>query len=83
MAKKVQTESIRARKSRVDMEICCSGGTDVLGLTDVVGAGGNGDAEDADNIGNGAVTAGATDGVIWGFSISFTGWSTAISPAMS
>ena len=65
------------------MEICCSGGADVLGPTVVIGAGGTGDAEDADDVGNGAATAGAADGAIWGSFVSSTGWSTAISPAMS
>ena len=46
------------------MEICCGGGVDVLGPTDVVGAGGTGGVEDVDDVGNGAVTAGATDGAI-------------------
>ena len=80
---KVQTSSIIARKSRVDMEICCGGGLDVLGLTDAVGVGGTGDAEDADDVGNGAVIARAVDGAIWGSSVSSTGWSTSISPTMS
>ena len=42
VAKKVQIASIIARKSRVDMEICCGGGADVLGPSDAVGAGGTG-----------------------------------------
>ena len=40
VAEKVRTASITARKSQVDMEICCGGGADVLGPSDVVGAGG-------------------------------------------
>ena len=40
VVEKVRTTSIIARKSRVDMEICYTGGADVLGPTDVVGAGG-------------------------------------------
>ena len=83
VAEKVRTASIIARKSRVDMEICCIGGADVLGLTNTVGAGGTGGAEDPDDVGNGAVTARAVDGAIWGSSVSSVGWSTAISPAMS
>ena len=75
---KVRTVSIMVRKSRVDMEICCGGRADVLGPFDAVGAGGTGGAEDADDVGNGAVTAGAVDGAIWGSSVSSTGWSTAI-----
>ena len=59
VAEKVRTVSIIERKSRVDMEICCGGGADVLGPTD------------------------AMDGAIWGSSVSSTGWSAAISPAMS
>ena len=65
------------------MEICCSGGADVLGPTDTIGDGGIGGAEDAGDLGNGVVTAGAADGAIWGSSVSSTGWSTAISLAMS
>ena len=44
VAEKVRTSSIIVRKSRVDMEICCGGGVDVLGPYDVVGAGGTGGA---------------------------------------
>ena len=65
------------------MKIFCGGGTNVLGPTDAVGAGGIGGAEDVDDIGNGAVTTGAAGGAIWGSSVSSTGWSTAISLAMS
>ena len=64
VAEKVQTASMIARKSQVVMEICCDGGADVLGPTNAVGAGGTGGAEDADDVGNGAVTVGATDGAI-------------------
>ena len=64
------------------MEICCGGGADVLGLTDAVGAEGTEGVEDAEDVGNGAVTAGAVDAAIWGSSVSSTGWSTSISPAM-
>ena len=53
---KVQIASIIARKSRVGMKICCTGGADVLGPIEAVGAGGFGGVEDADDIGNGAVT---------------------------
>ena len=76
---KVRTASIIVRKSRVDMEICCGGGADVLGLTNAIGAGGIGGAEDTDDVGNGAVTVGAVDGAIWGSFVSSTGWSTAMS----
>ena len=65
------------------MEICCSGGDDVLGSTYAVGVGDTRGAEDADDVGNGAVTAGAADGAIWGSSISSEGWSTVMSSAMS
>ena len=57
-------------------------GAGVLGPTDIVGAGGIGGVKDANDIGNGAVTAGAVDGAIWGSSVSSAKWSTAISPAM-
>ena len=64
VAEKVRTASIIARKSRVDMEICCGGGVDVLGPSDAVGAGSIRGAEDADDVGNGAVTVGVVDGAI-------------------
>ena len=57
MAEKVRTASIIVRKSRVDMEICCGGGIDVLCPIDAVGSGGTGGVEDADNVGNGGVTS--------------------------
>ena len=79
VVEKVRTASIIVRKSRVDMEICCGGGADVLGPTDAVGAGGTGGAEDADNVGTGVVTDGAADGAIWGSSVFSAGWSTAMS----
>ena len=83
VAEKVRTASIILRKSLVDMEICCSGGINVLGPTDAVEAGGTGGAEDVSNVGNGVVTAGATDSAIWGSFVSSAGWSTTISPVMS
>ena len=52
------------------MEICCGGGADVLGLTDVVGVGGTRGAEDVGDVGNGVVIDGAMDGAIWGSLIS-------------
>ena len=52
VAEKVWTASIVVRKSRVDMDTCCSGGSDVLGPAESVGAGGT---EDAGTIGNGAM----------------------------
>ena len=67
----------------MDMEICYGGGADVLGPIDAIGAGGTGGAEDVDDVGNGAVTAEAVDGEIWGSYVSSAGWSTIISPAMS
>ena len=83
VAKKVRIASIIARKSRVDMEICCGGGADVLGPSDAVGAGRTGGVGDADDVGNGAVAAGVDDGAIWGSSVSSAGWSTAMSSATS
>ena len=59
VAEKVRTASIIARKSREGVEICCKGGTDVLGPAESVGAGGTRSAEDAGDVGNGGVTAGA------------------------
>ena len=44
VAEKERTTSIMVRKSRVAMEICCGGATDVLGPCDAVGAGGEGDS---------------------------------------
>ena len=49
---KVRTTSKMARKSRVDIVICCGGGAEVLGPTTsagavVLGAKGSGGAEDA------------------------------------
>ena len=64
VAEKVRTASIIARKSQVDMEICCGGGADVLGPTEAVGAGGTRSAEDAGDVSNGAVTTEAADGAI-------------------
>ena len=63
----------------MDMEICCGGGADVLGPTDVVGAGVTRVAEFARDVGNGAVTTGATNGAIYGSSVFYAGWSTAMS----
>ena len=62
------------------MEICCGGATDVVGPSDAIRAGGIGGAG---NVGNGAVTAGATSCAICGSSVSYAGWSTAMSSATS
>ena len=59
MAEKVRTASIIARKSRVYMEICCGGGADVLGPSDVVGARCTRGVGDSGDGRNGAMTAGA------------------------
>ena len=83
VVEKVRTTSIIVRKSRVDMEICCGGGVDVLGLIDAVGAEGTRGVEDAGDVGNGAVIAGAADGAIWGSFVTFAGWSIVISSTMS
>ena len=83
VVEKVRTASIIVRKSRVDMEIYCGGGANVLGPTDTVEAGVTRGAEDADDVGNGVVTVGVADGAIWGSSVSSAGWSTAMSSAMS
>ena len=56
VAKKAWTASIIVRKSRVDMEICCGDGADVLGPIDTIVAGGTGGVEDVDDVGNGVVT---------------------------
>ena len=82
MAEKVRTTSIIMRKSHVDMKICCGGGADVLGPTDVIGARVTGGAEDDDDVRNGVVTVGATDGAIWGSSVSSLGWSISMSLVM-
>ena len=60
-AEKLRTRSIIARKSRGDIEICWSGGDDVLGPDESEGAGGTGGAEEAGDVCSGAVTAGAVD----------------------
>ena len=83
VAEKVWNASIIVRKYRVDMEICCGGGSDVLGPSDAVEAGGTGGAEDAIDVGNGVVTVGVADGAIWGSSVSSAAWSTAMSLATS
>ena len=80
VAEKVWTTSIIARKSRVDMEICCGCAADVLGPSDAIGAGGTGGAGD---VGNGAMIAGAAAGAICGSFVFFTGWSTAMSSTTS
>ena len=64
----------------MDIEICCSGATDVLGPSDAIGAGGTGGAGD---VGNGAVTAGVVGAAICGSFVSFVGWSTAMFLATS
>ena len=64
VAEKVRTASIIVRKSQVDMEICCGGGANVLGPTDTIGAGCTRGAGDVGYVSNGAVTAGAADGII-------------------
>ena len=46
------------------MEICCGGGADVLSPTNAVGAGVTEGVEDASDVGNGVVTAGAVDDAI-------------------
>ena len=43
VVEKERTASIMARKSRVDMEICCGGAAVVLGPSDAIRAGGAGD----------------------------------------
>ena len=68
VAEKVRTASIIAKKCRKDMEICCKGGVDVLGPAESKGAGGTGGAEDAGDVGNGAMTDRAVDTGIWGSS---------------
>ena len=55
------------------MKVCCKGGADVLGPIEYKGAGGIGGAEDADDVGNEVVTAGATHTGIWGSSICTVG----------
>ena len=70
VAKKVRTAAMMARKSRVDIEICCIGGVMVLGSTTsvgvvVLGVEGFGGAEDAGVVGNGVMIARAgTDEVV-------------------
>ena len=64
VAENVRNASMMARKSQVDIEICCDGGAVMLGQTTsvgavVLGAEGFGGAEDAGAVGNGALVAGA------------------------
>ena len=64
VAENVWTTSMMARKSRVDIEICCDGSVVMLGLVTsvgavVLGAKGFGGVEDAGVVGNEAVVAGA------------------------
>ena len=63
VTEKVWIASMMARKSRVDKEICCSGGAVVLGPATSVGAmvlgvEGSGGTEDVGAVGNGAMIAG-------------------------
>ena len=55
------------------MEICCKGGADVLGLADSERVRGTEGAEEASDVGSGAVTAGAMDTGIWGSSVGIGG----------
>ena len=64
VAENVRTESMMARKSRADIEICCDGGAMMLSLVTsvgvvVLGVEGSGGAEDVGAVGNGAVVVGA------------------------
>ena len=64
MIEKVWTASMMARKSRVEMVICCGGDAEVLGPATsagaaVLGAEGSGGAKEAGVVGNGVVVAGA------------------------
>ena len=61
ITKKARNTSLIVRKSRGDIEICCSGGVDILGPTDSEGAGGTRDAEEAGDVGSRAGTVGAMD----------------------
>ena len=63
MKKKTRTASMMARKSRVEMVICCRGDAEVLGPATsvgfmVLGAESFGGAEEAEAVGNGVVVAG-------------------------
>ena len=60
---KAQTASMTAKKSRVDIVICCGGGVEVLGPATparavVLGSGGSGGADEVGYVGNGVVVAG-------------------------
>ena len=64
MTEKARTASMMARKSRVEMVICCGGDAKVLGPATsagavVLGAEGSEGAEDAGVMGNGVVVTGA------------------------
>ena len=63
MIEKVQTASMMAKKSRVEIVICCGGGVEVLGRatsggTVVLGAEGSGGIEGIRVVGTRAVVAG-------------------------
>ena len=64
MTKKARTAFMMARKSRVEMVICCGGDAEVISPAAsagavVLGAEGSGDVEEARAVGNGVVVAGA------------------------
>ena len=64
VTEKARTTSMMAKKSRVEMVICCGGDAEVLGPATsagdvVLGAGGSGGGEEAGAMGNGVVVAGA------------------------
>ena len=61
MAEKVRIASIIARKSQGYMEICYSGGADILGQAESEGVGGIGGTEVADEVGSRVVTVEAVD----------------------
>ena len=61
VTEKARIASMMARKSRVDIVICCGGGAEVIGPATsigavVLGAEGSGGAEDAGAVGNGVGT---------------------------
>ena len=64
VTEKARTASMMARKSRVEMVICCGGDAKVLGPATsvgavVLGAGGSRRGEEAGAVGNGVVVDGA------------------------
>ena len=73
VTKKVQTTSMIAKKSWGEVEICYTGGAEILELVVSKGIRGTRGAEEASEACSGAVTTGVVDTGIWGSSTSIAG----------